>query len=74
MESNISYFAFYKEYIEFNIYFNANYRGIFEMSIKSTFEIGDDKIMEINSYQYHTDFNKYITLLKERAPLLEFWM
>jgi glycosyltransferase involved in cell wall biosynthesis len=65
---------FYKDCIDFNIYFNSNYRGVFEMSIKSNFEISHEKIKEINSYEYNNDFRKYIKILQEREVLLEYWI
>jgi len=64
----------YREYIDFEIYFNSNYRGVLEISILRDFQIPVDKIEEINLYDYHTDFDEYIQLLVEKEPLLSCWM
>jgi hypothetical protein len=65
---------YYREYIDFEIYFNSNYRGVLELSVLSDFQIPVEKIEEINLYDYHTDFDEYIQLLVEKEPLLTSWM
>jgi hypothetical protein len=64
----------FREYIDFDIYFNSNYRGVLELSILDEFQIPLDKIEEINLYDYYEDFENYIQLLTKKEPLLFYWM
>ena len=64
----------YSEYIEYKIYFNSNYRGVFEMSIIKPFHINIDNIDLINYYSYYTDFKEYLSLLEQHEPLLSYWI
>jgi O-antigen biosynthesis protein len=56
----------YKSSIKtFKIFHNPNYRGIGCISINKYFQIDENDLEEINSYEYFEDFNNYIKLLQE---------
>ena len=54
----------YSQYIEFNYFYNSNYRGISVLQIKEQFQIPENEIDTINNYNYATDFVKYINLVE----------
>jgi glycosyltransferase involved in cell wall biosynthesis len=55
--------TFYSEYINFQYYYNSNYRGIAVLQIKEKFSIPNTDIEKINSYDYKNDFLSYMILI-----------
>ena len=54
----------YKDKLTISYSYNINYRGVAHIKIKELIEIKEeDAIKEINTYEYFTDFNKYLKLL-----------
>ena len=49
--------------INFGYFYNINYRGVFYMNIKESFQIPEKEIKEINEYDYFSSFNHYLELL-----------
>ena len=54
----------YSQYIEFNYFYNPNYRGVAVLQIKEQFQILENEIDTINNYNYASDFVKYIDLIE----------
>lgn len=54
----------YSEYIDFQYFYNVNYRCVGVLQIKTPFRILDTELDAINNYTYETDFVKYINLLE----------
>ena len=48
----------------FSYFYNINNRGIIMIQIKNKFNIHQNGIHEINSYDYYTDYEKYVQLLE----------
>ena len=48
----------------FSYFYNINNRGIIMIQIKNKFTIDEQSIDEINSYDYYTDYEKYVRLLE----------
>jgi hypothetical protein len=48
---------------EYKYFYNANYRGVLHLKLKSAFEIPDSELETINNYDYFTDFPLYLGLL-----------
>ena len=57
---------YHKEDIDFELYTHKNYRGVGKFSFKKEFEIPAEKMDEIESYDYKTDFEHYLSLLKKK--------
>jgi glycosyltransferase involved in cell wall biosynthesis len=55
----------YSDSINFNYFYNANYRGVCVLQIKNKFQIKPEDIEIINNYDYINDFEKYMTLINE---------
>ena len=53
----------YLDNIIFGYFYNINYRGVFYMNLKESFQIPEKDIEEINNYEYFSDFNHYLELL-----------
>ena len=53
----------YLDNIIFGYFYNINYRGVFYMNLKESFQIPEKDIEEINNYEYYSDFNHYLELL-----------
>jgi len=49
--------------INFGYFYNINYRGVFYMKIKETFQIPEEDIEEINGRDYYSNYNNYLQLL-----------
>jgi len=49
--------------IQYKIFNNENYRGVFMFKLINFFQISNRFISEINSYEYNKDFNEYKRLL-----------
>lgn len=56
---------YYKDNINFSFYHNLNYRGVAAIDILIPFQFDLSGIAEINSYDYFTDFDHYVELLKQ---------
>ena len=54
---------YHKDDIEFELYTHKNYRGVGKFSFKKEFEIPAEKMDEIESYDYKTDFKNYLSLI-----------
>jgi glycosyltransferase involved in cell wall biosynthesis len=54
----------YRNFFDFEYFYNINYRGIAVIKIKENFSIPYDEIDIINNYSYHTDFENYLKLLQ----------
>jgi hypothetical protein len=61
--------TFYGEHIDFQYYYNLNYRGVAVLKIKEKFTIPDSDIDTINSYDYTNDFLNYMNLITNREKL-----
>jgi len=48
---------------EYKYFYNANYRGVLHLKLKSAFEIPDSELETINNYDYFTDFPLYLGFL-----------
>jgi hypothetical protein len=55
----------YRENIDFSYFYNLNYRGVAVLQIKQKFQIPEDELDSINAYNYATDFNAYMDLIKK---------
>ena len=55
----------YSEYIDFQYFYNVNYRCVGVLQIKIPFQIPNTELDAINNYTYETDFVKYINLLEQ---------
>jgi glycosyltransferase involved in cell wall biosynthesis len=54
----------YKNYFDFEYFYNINYRGIACIQIKEIFNISLSDIDIINKYTYNVDFGEYLKLLQ----------
>lgn len=50
----------------FDYYYNSNFRGIATFKLNEKFQINNDDIEIINSYDYFDDYKKYVLLLSEK--------
>jgi len=50
--------------LDFEYFYNINFRGIGALKFKEVFKIRDEEIDDINSYNYFQDFSDYITILQ----------
>jgi len=48
------------DFIDFSYFNNENYRGVGMLKIKNKFQIPDNALEEINSYDYYNDFASYV--------------
>ena len=55
---------FYRDSLDFSYFYNLNYRGVAVLQIKQKFKIPESDIVSINAYNYTTDFNTYMDLMK----------
>jgi hypothetical protein len=55
---------FYSQHIDFQYFYNMNYRAVAVLKIKSFFEIPESELDIINNYTYETDFKKYIEMIE----------
>ena len=55
----------YRENIDFSYFYNLNYRGVAVLQIKQKFQIPETELDSINAYNYATDFNAYMDLIKK---------
>jgi glycosyltransferase involved in cell wall biosynthesis len=56
---------YYRDNIDFSYFYNLNYRGVAVLQIKQKFQIPETELDSINSYNYTTDFNAYMDLIKK---------
>jgi glycosyltransferase involved in cell wall biosynthesis len=54
----------FNENFDFSYYNHVNYRGVGLFSKITHFQIPEEAIEEINGYDYHIDFEKYISLIE----------
>jgi hypothetical protein len=54
---------YHKDDIDFELHTHKNYRGVGKFSFKKEFEIPAEKMDEIESYDYKTDFKNYLSLI-----------
>jgi glycosyltransferase involved in cell wall biosynthesis len=55
---------FYSQHIDFQYFYNMNYRAVAVLKIKSFFEIPESELDIINNYTYETDFKRYIEMIE----------
>ena len=55
----------FSEKIEFNYFYNPNYRGVCVLKIIEKFVIPESDIKQINDFNYTTDFINYVELLNK---------
>jgi len=54
----------YREYFEFDFFYNVNFRGIAVIKLKDYFNIPSVEIDVINKYDYKTDVGNYLKILQ----------